>query len=509
MTSPDRGTTADGVGAGFSGRFLHDPILWRSPKFWTIQVSILVIMTSHTLVLRSLHGADLDGIPAPLTSSLMLIPVLYAALNFGTTGAIWTTSWATALFVLHWLVLHSHPLTSAHLWIELVSMAVLAVSGVVVGQRVDVERLGRRRTEVALTIADLAKARYRGLFEHQSAPVVVVTADDGVVVELNTAARELLGPGAQGQALEISLGVAISDLLARRAPVALRSPIGLLRHYMPSCHHIDVPGGPGLAQIVLADVSEEYQRREDQRAFTGRILEIQEEERLRLSRELHDDPLQQLTFLTRVLDEIAENPALAPQLVGPVRDGVRISETASATLRALIHGLRPPVLDDLGLVPALRQLTEAVQLRGQLTVALRVRGPAARLPADLELTAYRVVQESLNNVVKHSKARRGTVTVTFGTHLAITVRDDGQGMSTTDEGHGLGLTGIRERVDRAGGSMSIRSRPDKGTAISVSLPTFSDTGADAGVSLDGGGDARILETRKRTSTRPSSASGPP
>lgn len=480
MTSPDRGTTADAPVAGFIDRFWRTAIPWRSPKFWTIQVSILVIMTTHTLVLSWRDGTDLEGIPAPLTSSLMLIPVLYAALNFGTTGAIWTTTWATALFALHWLTLHHHDITSAHLWIELVSLAVLAVSGVIVGERVDVERLGRRRTEAALKIADLAEVRYRGLFEHQPAPVVIVTDDDdGVVVELNTAAQELLGPGAQGKALEASLGIAISDLLARRTPVAVRSPHGLIRHYMPSAHHIGVPGGPGLAQIVLADVSEEHQRREDQRAFTGRILEIQEEERLRLSRELHDDPLQQLTFLTRTLDEIAEDPALAPHLIGPVRDGLLISGTASAALRALIHGLRPPVLDDLGLVSALRQLTETVQPRGHLTVTLRVKGQAARLPADLELTAYRVVQEALNNVVKHANARHATVAVTFGTQLAVSVRDDGQGMSTATEEHGLGLVGIRERVDRAGGSMSIRSHPETGTEISVSLPTVSGTGADA------------------------------
>lgn len=470
MKSHDRPAISGGTVNGLTSRLRHPPIPWCSPKFWTVQVSILVIMSSHTLVLRWLHGADLVGIPAPLTSSLMLIPVLYAALNFGATGAIATTSWATALFVLHWLVVHYSQITSAHLWIELVSMAVLAASGVIVGQSVDVERLGRRRTEVALAIADLAEARYRGLFENQPSPVVV-TDDGDVVVELNTAARELLGTDAQGRLLEASLGVTKSDLLARGTPLAVRSPIGLMRHYMPSAHHIDVPGGTGLAQIVLADVSEEYQRREDQQAFTGRILEVQEEERLRLSRELHDDPLQQLTFLTRMLDEIAEDPALAPQLLGPVRDGQLISESASTALRGLIHGLRPPVLDDLGLVPALRQLTETVRLRGHLMIALRVRGPAARLPADLELTAYRVVQEALNNVVKHAEAQRGTVTVTFGTHLAISVRDDGQGMTKADEEHGLGLTGIRERIDRAGGTMSIRSRPGKGTVVGVSLPS--------------------------------------
>lgn len=479
MTSRERAPTVDGLVPGLIDRFRHTPIPWRSPKFWTIQVSILVIMTSHTLVLRWLHGADLVGIPAPLTSSLMLIPVLYAALNFGATGAIATTTWATALFALHWLVLHYNQITSAHLWIELVSMAVLAASGVIVGQRVDVERLARRRTEVALQMAAIAEARYRGLFEHQPSPVIV-TDDRDVVVELNTAARELLGSAAQGQSLETSFGMSKSDLLTRGEPVAVRPRLGSVRHYMPSTHHVDLPGGPNFAQIVLADVSEQYQRREDERAFTGRILEVQEEERLRLSRELHDDPLQQLTFLTRTLDEIADDPTLAPPLLSRVRDGMVISESASTALRALIHGLRPPVLDDLGIVPALRQLTETVKKRGQVTVALRVIGTVVRLPADLELTAYRVIQEALNNVLKHAGAQRATVTVTFGDDLVLRVRDDGRGMSKAGGPVGLGLAGIRERTIRAHGTMSVRSRPDKGTTITVSLPTVSDTGVDAG-----------------------------
>src|SRR5450759_1358406 len=98
---------------------------WGSPKFWIIQAAVLATMGFHTLVQRGLDGRDATGIPAPLTSSLMLILVLYAALAFGVAGAIATSLWATALFGLHWLVVHGEPVTNAHLWIEFVSLIVL------------------------------------------------------------------------------------------------------------------------------------------------------------------------------------------------------------------------------------------------------------------------------------------------------------------------------------------------------------------------------------------------
>lgn len=114
---------------------------------------------------------------------------------------------------------------------------------------------------------------------------------------------------------------------------------------------------------------------EEQRVFTGRVLQIQEEERLRLARELHDDPLQQMMYLTRTLEEIAEDPLLAERLVDLVGKGRMIARSASTAVRTLILGLRPPMLDDLGLVPALRQLIENVRRRGELTVGLKINGP--------------------------------------------------------------------------------------------------------------------------------------
>jgi signal transduction histidine kinase len=138
--------------------------------------------------------------------------------------------------------------------------------------------------------------------------------------------------------------------------------------------------------------------------------------------------------------------------------------------------LRPPLLDDLGLVPALRKLIDNLHSDGDLTVGLRINGPETRLPAELEMTAYRVVQESLNNVIRHAEARTATVTVTFGEDVKLRIRDDGRGMPPASRrplgvDAGLGLVGLRERVSQSGGRLMISSRPGRGTVIQVSIPT--------------------------------------
>lgn len=163
-------------------------------------------MSFHLILVRLLHGQDVAGVPAPLTSARMLIPVLYAALAFGAVGAVATATWATTLFTLHWVVVHTVPVTSSHLRIEMVSTVVLITSGVIVGQRVGKEHAARRRTDSAPRVPAVAEARDRVLFEDEPSPVIV-TDDLGTVIEVNSAARTLLGPGSVGQALRAGLGL--------------------------------------------------------------------------------------------------------------------------------------------------------------------------------------------------------------------------------------------------------------------------------------------------------------
>jgi len=347
----------------------------RSVRFWIVQAGVLSVALLHDIVLASIPGAGhAFGVPDAMTSAFLLIPVIYAALNFGVRGSVATAVWATALIAPHWWLMPD--LSRTHLVIELGNLAVLFTVAIVVGQRVECEQRARQRAEAALATA----------------------------------------------------------------------------------------------------VTEQQRRQEEQRAFSARLLTVQEEQRRKLAQELHDDPLQNLMYLTRALDDLSENPALNAGLVQRVRYGAELTTEAATALRKIIHGLRPPALDDLGITSALRQLVADVGKRGTLTVTLRCTGTETGLSPDLKLTAYRIVQESLNNVVRHAHARRATVKVQFGDPLTLTISDNGTGIPPTlgsagGPQPGLGLVGMRERATLAGGTLRVTARSPHGTIIQATLPS--------------------------------------
>ncbi len=212
--------------------------------------------------------------------------------------------------------------------------------------------------------------------------------------------------------------------------------------------------------------------------YIAAITQGQEEERKRLARELHDDTAQALIALNQQM-EIAQktlhtDPARAAERLVEVRG--MLAETLDG-VRRFSRDLRPIYLEDLGFLPALEMLTREADQEESLAVRLTVLGAARRLPPDLEMAAYRIVQEALNNVVQHARAHQAWVRVTFeAEHLMLSLGDDGQGFEAPDlpdalarRGH-FGLMGIQERAFLYGGQMSIRSVPGEGTEVTVHIP---------------------------------------
>ena len=447
----------------------------REPRFWAVQAAVLTLAGVHDLVLDELHAHNLAGVPAPTTSALLLIPIIYAALNFGVRGAVGTSLWATVLIVPHWFISPQPQDSTLHFWIEIGYLLVLNVVAVVVGVRVEREGLARRRAEAALEAAKNAEARYYRLFEDQPAPVIIADAA-GTVAEANTAAPALFRRGTAGRRVEELLGVGIATLLdGQPRCLELRDGAGRTLRVVPPPHRVNTTGDTELAQVVLTDVTEQHRREEEERLFAGRLLKVQEDERRALARELHDDPLQNLTYLSRALHDLGHRAEMPPEYVGQLVAASTVAEEAAMALRKVIHGLRPPVLDDLGLVAALRQLAQEVRRRTGLVVDLRVTGHEVRLPPGLELAAYRIAQEALNNVVRHAGATRVDVRVCFDQELELTVTDDGQ-WSAGRKGEGgakapgLGLIGMRERVNMAGGTLTVTPRSGHGTRVRAAVP---------------------------------------
>ncbi len=217
-------------------------------------------------------------------------------------------------------------------------------------------------------------------------------------------------------------------------------------------------------------------RSEDLRRFAFSIQRAQEEERQRIARELHDDLGQRLTGMKLKIEILEEDlPADGANVrtgLGEVKKGI---EGLVGEVRRISSNLRPPVLDDFGLVPAVRLLCK--EFEGSSKIAVRFRGDAIRCGnKDAEIALYRIAQEALSNVAQHAKARSAAVRLSqHGDRLRLTVEDDGSGVDLArrnGDGRrmGLGLIGMNERAQLLGGSLKLTSSPGCGMRVEVELP---------------------------------------
>jgi|WetSurMetagenome_2_1015567.scaffolds.fasta_scaffold353163_1 PAS domain S-box-containing protein len=229
-------------------------------------------------------------------------------------------------------------------------------------------------------------------------------------------------------------------------------------------------GKPAVAGIVT-DISKDNHR--------ATYINAREEERRRLARELHDDTIQQLVVISHRLQRLT--PGISGQL--PENFDSRVSELiglanqAIIDVRRFIQDLRPAVLDDMGLVPTLNWLTDKLGKENGVATEIHISGKANRLPPDMELTIFRIVQEGLKNIYKHAGASLAEVSLEFDEHkVSISIIDNGKGFNVpsilTDflEDGKLGLVGIFDRVRGLNGSLKIDSSSEKGTRVTIEIP---------------------------------------
>lgn len=208
------------------------------------------------------------------------------------------------------------------------------------------------------------------------------------------------------------------------------------------------------------------------RDLSHRILSSQEEERRRLSRELHDEAGQALTAI-KINAELLTNriPDNMTALKRLARDTTELAVGLISEMRRIATALRPAVLEDLGLLPTLRWYVKSVEMRYGLRVKLINRGLKGRLEQSFETAIYRIVQEALTNVVRHAQAKHATVRVTCCRKgLDLSISDDGKGVNLASIRRGTGLTGIRERAHLFQGTMAMESEPGDGTTVRVTFP---------------------------------------
>ena len=213
-------------------------------------------------------------------------------------------------------------------------------------------------------------------------------------------------------------------------------------------------------------------REQELAALSARLMSVQEEERRRISRELHDELGQSLTAVSAFLWLLEQKlPGGFGELRAQAADARRLASQTLAQMRELSQLLRPSVLDSLGLVPSLDSQLQAFSKRHAITTRFRADELPDRLPVEIETAVFRIAQEALTNVARHSQARHVDVALTRDDHcLCLEVHDHGIGLPAGDsvKPRGTGLVGIRERVRALGGTVALSSA--SGTRLEVRLP---------------------------------------
>ena len=267
----------------------------------------------------------------------------------------------------------------------------------------------------------------------------------------------------QRDRLEIRLrGMEQTLLMAERLATKLGTVVGYLTSQISNV----------VAQMDIASKNK----------FLGvQIIKAQEDERLRVSREIHDGPAQEmanLIYQASICERLVDTrPEEAKAGLQELRRQIR---TCLADVRQIIFDMRPMSLDDLGLVPALRQLVSKLEERKILKTDFQVNGKERALEKHVEVTLFRIIQEGLNNIHRHAGVSEGRLRLLFSSNdLSILISDEGRGfdMAETEEmrktgtgnGH-FGILGMEERAKLIGASLNVISNPGEGTKIHVKLP---------------------------------------
>ncbi len=456
---------------------------FRDRRFWVVQGLVIAIAAFHDVLEVGGYLPRL-GTLYFVPISLFFVPVVYAALNFGFAGSIATALWAVIITIPNWVFWH-HGLERIGVMFQ---MAILVAVAVFVGQRVDREAGARHRAEAAGAALRASEMKYRGLFE--SSPIAVLVLDpSGIILDANPAAGVLFDTTAEtlksttvanlvGTENKQKLLASSREDKWQEATLALSLRDGSEVYLEPTHTRVSDSQGNIIIQVLLRDVTQERQRQAGLRAYAAHVLRAQEEERQRIARELHDETIQTLALLCRRLGSVETTGEPLPSSVAEELRGAReIAEEVVKELRDFAKALRPPILDDLGMVTSIRRLlvdsTERTEIKGQLKLV----GEERRLPRDTEVGMFRIAQEALWNVERHSRATEVVMTLTFSENeVRLYVSDNGVGfnvppvLGSVYASGQLGLLGMQERAELLGGELEVQSSLGKGTTVTISIP---------------------------------------
>jgi PAS domain S-box-containing protein len=264
----------------------------------------------------------------------------------------------------------------------------------------------------------------------------------------------------------------------RARAVPLRDLEGRIVKWYGTCSDIH---DSKLLEQSIRDSAVELERMVDLRTaelrrLSSRLMTMQDEERRRIAREIHDGLGQELAAAKMILDGVLSKDS-SPSMRQAADDASELVDRAIKQVRTISHLLHPPLLDEVGLVSALRWYLEGISDRSGIAIRLEVEpSDLSRLKPDIETAVFRIIQEALTNMFRHSGARNGRVTLTEGEGcIVVTVRDDGKGIEEQviqlrPDSVGVGIGGMRQRVNELGGSLRL-ANANPGTIVEVVIPS--------------------------------------
>lgn len=469
----------------------------RERHFWEVQ-ALVVLATAPHYVIEILGYTNPFETTHGLAISLYILPLLYAALAYGWEGAILTGIWGAALTspsIWLWHRSESHWLT------ELGQLVITLPVGVLVAWRVDreaKERMRAENTSASLQLLnEVGEILSHTLDVEQQLPEVVRRLQTGLSLSSVSLSLEpepdgggpalietMPAPGAAEESRERPAPDSEVGLLDRRTLLVPlfgeTGSLGSLRATAAgeeSLTDAQVELITTVAQQVRVAVENARlyrQRQESLQSYARQVTQAQEDERLRIARELHDETAQELVLLSRKLEELKGR--VASDQVQDIDGLLTMTRGTIQAVRRYSRDLRPSVLDDLGLRAAIEMVVEDTGHQLPKGAQLQVTGKERRLDGPLELALFRIAQEALRNVEKHSGATTARVDLDFGgNEIKLTVTDDGHGfsaaknMSDLIRSGKLGMVGMKERAELVGGTFELRSNPGTGTQITVKV----------------------------------------
>jgi len=468
----------------------------RKPGFWLILVLLVVITLPHYEEALG-HPAFLCYITHNLGLSrhaleriLYLAPIVWAGFILGWKGAIITSLAALACMLPRAVFLSPSPLDAIF-----ETSAVFIVGNVLAISFNALRKEREHRTQLEMAQQELlaSEERYRELFEN-ALDAIWLHDVEGNIMAANKAAEKLTGYSVE-KLTKMNVRNFLSEESLRLAGQIRRKLLANEPVEQPYEQHLMRADGteafiqlatslflnkgePVAFQHIARDITQEKRMQENLRFYLQQATRAQEEERKRISHELHDETIQGLVVLYRQLD------ALTSSGEGLSKDNSLLLEELQQQTNNIMQGvrrlsqdLRPAALDRLGLLPALEWLASDVAEYSGIETKVNVLGTERRLPEEMELVLFRIAQEALRNVWRHSQATRAEVLVEFDkSKTRITVSDNGKGFNppkTTGElareGR-LGLAGMQERARLVNGTLTVQSEPGKGSSISVEIP---------------------------------------